>query len=131
MRTKRSVSLSWGTERRPRVLTEHRKPISVGSSVADGVGDGVTVQAVRQRGARQERLHEGSAALPLQGVRAQLHRHPAARDAAAGQGHGGGALPERPLVEPHPQAAGGVLPPPDDPDQAVLQNITPKYLTGG
>ena len=44
-----------------------------------GVGDGVAVQAVRQRGARQERLHEGPAALPLQGLRPELHRHPAAR----------------------------------------------------
>src|SRR3954447_19385100 len=114
----------------PRVLTEHRKPISVGSSVADGVGDGVTVQAVRQRGARQERLHEGSAALPLQGVRAQLHRHPAARDAAAGQGHGGAALPERAVDEPHRQAARGLDPQRDDLDRAVRQSLRAKARAG-
>src|SRR5918911_4972290 len=89
-----------------RVLTEHRMPISLGSSVADGVGDGVAVRAVRERGARQERLHEGPAALPLQGVRAQLHRHAAARHAAADQGHGGAPVPERAVDEPHRPAAG-------------------------
>src|SRR5436305_11594016 len=67
-----------------------------------GVGDGVAVQAVRQRGARQERLHEGPAALPLQGLRAELHRHPAARPAAAGQGHRRPAVPERARACPGP-----------------------------
>src|SRR3954454_9037691 len=95
-----------------------------------GVGDGVTVQAVRQRGARQERLHEGPAALPLQGLRAQLHRHPAARDAAAGQGHGGAALPERAVDEPHRQAAGRVDAQRDDLDRAVRQSLRAKARAG-
>src|SRR4051795_3378148 len=96
-----------------------------------GIGDGVAVQAVRQRGARQKRLHEGPAALPLQGLRAELHRHPAARDAAAGQGHGGAALPERPLDEPHRQAAGRVHPQRDDLDRAVRQSLRTKARAGG
>src|ERR671939_2165112 len=106
-------------------------PISLGSSVADGVGDGVAVQAVRERGARQERLHEGPAALPLQGVRAQLHRHPAARDAAPDQGHGGAALPERAVDEPHRQAAGRVDPERDDLDRAVRRSLRPETRARG
>src|SRR3954451_9017074 len=70
-----------------------------------GIGDGVAVQAVRQRGARQRRLSERSAALSLQGLRAELHRHPAARHAAPDQSHGGAPLPERAVDEPHRQAA--------------------------
>src|SRR3954465_11106679 len=95
------------------------------------MGIGVAVQAVRQRGARQERLHEGAAALPLQGLRAELHRHPAARDAAAGQGHGGAALPERPLDEPHRQAARGLDAQRDDLDRAVRQSLRAKARAGG
>jgi len=39
--------------------------------------DGAAVQALRQRGARQERLHEGPAAPPLQGLWAQFTDTPA------------------------------------------------------
>src|SRR3954452_25396249 len=60
---------------------------------------------MRERGARQERVHARQAALPLQGVRAELHRHAAARHAAADQGRGGAAVPERAVDEPHRQAA--------------------------
>src|SRR4051812_48238844 len=96
-----------------------------------GIGDGVAVQAVRQRGARQERLHEGPAALSVQGLRAELHRHPAARHAAPDQGHGGAALPERPLDETHRQAAGRVHPPRDDLDRAVRRSVRAKARAGG
>src|SRR4051794_5363007 len=60
---------------------------------------------MRERGARQERVHARQAALPLQGLRAELHRHAAARHAAPDQGHGGAPLPERAVDEPHRQAA--------------------------
>src|SRR5689334_17785723 len=60
---------------------------------------------MRERGARQERVHARQAALPLRGLRAELHRHAAARHAAAGQGHGRPAVPERAVDEPHRQAA--------------------------
>ena len=68
------------------------------------------MQAVRERGAEQERLHARQAARPLQGLRAELHRHAAtgvpaltsagwaARDAAAGQGDRHPALPQRPVT---------------------------------
>jgi insertion element IS1 protein InsB len=95
-----------------------------------GVGDGVTVQAVRQRGARQERLHEGPAALPLQGLRSQLHRHPAARDAAPDQGHGRAPLPERAVDEPHRQAPGRVHAQRDDLDRAVRQSLRANARAG-
>ena len=71
----------------------------------EGVSDGAAVQGVRERGARQERPDARQAALPLQGVRAQLHRHAAARHAAGGQGRRGAALRERAVDEPHRQAA--------------------------
>src|SRR3954451_24449653 len=73
---------------------------------------------------------KGLAALPLQGLRAELHRHPAARDAAAGQGHGGAALPERALDEPHRQAAGRLHPQRDDLDRAVRQSLRTKARAG-
>src|SRR3954454_5771724 len=63
---------------------------------------------MRERGARQERVHARQAALPLQGLRAELHRHAAARHAAPDQGRGGAPLPERAVDEPHRQAAGRV-----------------------
>src|ERR671926_940036 len=106
-------------------------PISLGSSVADGVGDGVAVQAVRERGARQERLHEGPAALPLRGVRAQLHRHPAPGNAAAGQGHGRAAPPERAVDEPHRQAARRLDPERDDLDRAIRRDVRPETPARG
>src|SRR5919205_3705898 len=96
-----------------------------------GVGDGVAVQAVRRRGARQERLHEGPAALPLRGVRAQLHRHPAPGNAAAGQGHGGAALPERAVDEPHRQAARRLDPQRDDLARAVRRSLRPEARARG
>src|SRR4051812_8911081 len=96
-----------------------------------GIGDGVAVQAVRQRGARQERLHEGPAALSVQGLRAELHRHPAARHAAPDQGHGGAALPERAVDGPHRQAAGRVHPQRDDLDRAVRRSLRAKARAGG
>src|SRR3954469_14780757 len=85
--------------------------------------DGVAVQGVRERGARQERLHARQAALPLQGMRAELHRHAAARDAAAGQGHRRPAVPERAVDESHRQAAGRVHAQRDDLDRAVRRSV--------
>src|SRR5690349_9247745 len=88
-----------------------------------GSTDGVAVQGVRERGARQERLHARQAALPLQSLRAELHRHAAARDAAPDQGHGRAPLPERAVDEPHRQAPGRVHAQRDDLDRAVRQSL--------
>src|SRR3954465_13729896 len=86
---------------------------------------------MRERGARQERVHARQAALPLQGVRAELHRHPAARHAAAGQGHGGAPLPERPVDEPHRQAPGRVDAQRAGLDRALRRSLRPEARAGG
>src|SRR3954453_2826196 len=96
-----------------------------------GIGDGVAVQAVRQRGARQERVHARQAALPLQGLRAELHRHPAARDAAPDQGRGGAAVPERAVDEPHRQAPGRVDARRAGLDRALRRSLRPEARAGG
>src|SRR3954453_16693696 len=96
-----------------------------------GRADGAAVQGVRGRGARQERVHARRAALPLQGVRAELHRHPAARHAAAGQGRGGAALPERAVDEPHRQAPGRVDAQRAGLDRALRRSLRPEARAGG
>src|SRR3954452_23215405 len=84
-----------------------------------------------KRGARQERPDAGQAALPLQGLRAELHRHPAARHAAAGQGHGRPAVPERAVDEPHRQAARRLDPKRGGLDRAVRQSLRAEARAGG
>src|SRR3954449_9180180 len=86
---------------------------------------------MRERGARQERVHARQAALPLQGVRAELHRHAAARHAAAGQGRGGAALPERAVDEPHRQAPGRVDAQRAGLDRALRRSVRPEARAGG
>src|SRR3954471_24951173 len=88
--------------------------------------DGAAVQGVRERGARQERVRARQAALPLQGLRAELHRHAAARHAAAGQGGGGAAVPERAVDEPHRQAARRVDARRPGPDRALRRSVRPE-----
>src|SRR3954451_20034224 len=89
------------------------------------------MQGVRGRGARQERVHARQAALPLQGLRAELHRHAAARHAAAGQGRGGAALPERAVDEPHRQAARRVDAQRPGLDRTVRRSVRPETRAGG
>src|SRR5438270_4070425 len=93
--------------------------------------DGPAVQGRRGRGARQERVHARQAALPLQGVRAELHRHAAPRDGAAGQGRGGAAVPERRLDEPHRQAAGRVDAQRPGLDRALRRSLRPETRARG
>src|SRR3954454_9977137 len=89
------------------------------------------MQGGRGRGARQERVHARQAALPLQGVRAELHRHPAARHAAAGQGRGGASLPERAVDEPLRQAPGRVDAQRAGLDRALRRSLRPEARAGG
>src|SRR3954452_13788166 len=86
---------------------------------------------MRERGVRQERVHARQAALPLQGVRAELHRHAAARHAAAGQGRGGAALPERAVDEPHRQAPGRVDAQRAGLDRALRRSLRPEARARG
>src|SRR3954471_13427224 len=96
-----------------------------------GGADGAAVQGVRERGARQERVRARQAALPLQGLRAELHRHAAARHAAAGQGGGGAAVPERAVDEPHRQAARRVDAQRPGLDRALRRSVRPEARARG
>src|SRR6059058_807683 len=96
-----------------------------------GRTDGVAVQGVRERGARQERVHARQAALPLQGLRAELHRHAAPWHAAAGQGRGGAAVPERAVDEPHRQAARRVDAQRAGLDRALRRSVRPEARARG
>src|SRR5689334_12124006 len=86
---------------------------------------------MRERGARQERVHARQAALPLQGLRAELHRHAAARHAAPDQGHGGAPLPERAVDEPHRQAARRVDAQRAGLDRALRRSVRPETRARG
>src|SRR3954464_2770551 len=86
---------------------------------------------MRERGARQERVHARQAALPLQGLRAELHRHAAARHAAPDRGHGGAPLPERAVDEPHRQAAGRVDAERAGLDRALRRSLRPETRARG
>src|SRR5215212_9758455 len=65
------------------------------------VGHGAALQAVRERRARQERADAQQAALFVQGVRPELHRHAAKGQTAGPEGGCGAALCQRPVDEPH------------------------------
>src|SRR5215204_4871244 len=69
------------------------------------IGRGTSVQALRERGAREERAHAGPAALLVQSLRLELHRHTPTGQAAGPEGGGRAALCERSVDEPHRQAA--------------------------
>src|SRR3954470_2033154 len=85
----------------------------------------------RERGARQERVHARQAALPVQGLRAELHRHAAPWHAAAGQGRGGAAVPERAVDEPHRQAARRVDALGAGLDRALRRSVRPEARARG
>src|SRR3954471_21962852 len=96
-----------------------------------GGADGAAVQGVRERGARQERVHARQAALPVQGLRAELHRHAAPWHAAAGQGRGGAAVPERAVDEPHRRAARRVDALGAGLDRALRRRVRPEARARG
>src|SRR5919202_933569 len=67
---------------------------------------GAAMQALRQRGVRQERADARQAALPVQSLRPVLHGYTCPRQAAGHEGGRRPALCQRPLHEPHGQAPG-------------------------
>src|SRR5215210_2053119 len=69
------------------------------------VGYGTSVQALWERGAGQEWADARQAALLVQGMRSELHRHAPTRQAAGPEGCCRAALCQRPVNEPHRQAA--------------------------
>src|SRR3954451_8370867 len=70
------------------------------------VGHGAAVQALRKRAAGQEWADALQAALPVQRLRPELHRHARKRQAAGDEGHRGSAVCQRLVDEPHGQVAG-------------------------
>src|SRR5215208_6387270 len=69
------------------------------------IGRGTSVQALRKRRACQERADAQQAALPVQSLRPERHRHTHPRQAAGPEGGGRAALRQRPVDEPHRQVA--------------------------
>src|SRR3954464_7647265 len=63
------------------------------------IGRGTSVQALRERRACQERADAQQAALPVQGLRPELHRHASTRQAAGPEGGGRAALCQRSVDE--------------------------------
>src|SRR5215210_4225261 len=70
------------------------------------VGHGAALQALWERGARQERADAGPAALLVQGMRAELHRHAPTRQAAGPESGCRAAVCQWSVHEPHRQAPG-------------------------
>src|SRR4051794_5436710 len=74
--------------------------------IAREIGRGTSMQALRERRACQERADAHQAALPVQSLRPELHRHAPTRQTAGPEGGGRAALCQRPLDESHRQAPG-------------------------
>src|SRR3954465_12831656 len=69
------------------------------------IGHGAALQAVRERGAREERADAQQAALFVQRLWPELPRHAPTRQAAGPEGGCGAALCQRAVDEPHRQVA--------------------------
>src|SRR5215218_310803 len=69
------------------------------------IGRGTSVQALRERTACQERADAQQAALPVQSMRPEPHRHAPTRQTAGPEGGSRAAVCQRPVHEPHRQAA--------------------------
>src|SRR5215217_7017571 len=69
------------------------------------VGHGAALQAVRERRAREERADAQQAALFVQGMRPELHRHAPTRQTAGPEGGCRAAVCQWSIDEPHRQAA--------------------------
>src|SRR3954469_11974069 len=70
------------------------------------IGCGTSMQALRERRACQERADAHQAALPVQSLRPELHRHTHPGQTAGPEGGGRAALRQRPVDEPHRPAPG-------------------------
>src|SRR5829696_1428077 len=90
------------------------------------LGHGTSVQALWGRGARQERADAQQAALLVQGLRLELHRHACPRQAAGPEGGGRAALCQRPVHEPHRQAPGCLDPHDPGLARAVRSRLRPE-----
>src|SRR5215207_5612726 len=90
------------------------------------IGHGTSVQALRERGAREERAHAWPAALLVQRLRPELHRHAPTGQAAGPESGGRAALCQRPVHEPHRQAPGCLDPHDPGLARAVRSRLRPE-----
>src|SRR4051795_5084230 len=82
------------------------RPLDLGSRTATkgGTHDAVIMNLTPKCPCERADAHQ--AALPVQSLRPELHRHAPTRQAAGPEGSGRAALCQRPLDEPHRQAPG-------------------------
>src|SRR3954466_10129571 len=99
--------------------------------IAREIGCGTSVQALRERRACQERADAHQAALPVQSLRPELHRHASPGQAAGPEGGGRAALCQRLIHEPHRQAARGLVTHPPGLARAVRGRLRAKTRAGG
>src|SRR5829696_2778384 len=95
------------------------------------LGHGTSVQALWGRGARQERADAQQAALLVQGLRPELHRHAPTRQAAGPEGGSCAALCERTVDGPHRQVARRLDPHHPGLAGAVRGSLRPEARAGG
>src|SRR5215217_7306741 len=95
------------------------------------IGRGTSVQALRERTACQERADAHQAALPVQSLRPELHRHTRPGQAAGPEGGGRAALCQRPVDEPHRPAPGRLNPHHPGLAGAVRGRLRPEARAGG
>src|SRR3712207_1708318 len=94
-------------------------------------GYGTSVQAVRERRARQERADARSATLLVQRLRLELHQHTRPRQAAGPESGCGAALCQRPVDEPHRQAPRRLNTDHPSLARAVRPSLRPEARAGG
>src|SRR3954454_12649932 len=95
------------------------------------IGHGTSVQALRKRTAGQERADARQAKIHVQRLRAELQRHARPGQAAGPEGGGRAAVCQRPVHEPHRQAARRLDPHHPGLVGAVRGRLRPEARAGG
>src|SRR3954452_18549091 len=95
--------------------------------IAREIGCGTSMQALRERRARQGRADARAAALLVQGLRPELHRHTHPRKAAGPESGCRAAVCERSVDEPHRQAPGRLIGVSTPTIQAWLEQFAQAY----
>src|SRR3954463_7934018 len=95
--------------------------------IAREIGCGTSMQALRERRARQGRADAHQAALLVQGLRPELHRHAHPRQVAGPESGCRAAVCERSVDEPHRQAPGCLIGVSTPTIQAWLEQFAQAY----
>src|SRR4051812_6173191 len=95
--------------------------------IAREIGCGTSMQALRERRARQGRADAHQAALLVQGLRPELHRHTHPRQAAGPESGCCAALHQRLVHEPHRPAPGRLIGVSTPTIQAWLEQFAQAY----